>query len=93
MEDLAKNIVPLGIGLAIIFGGYHLLKTSAPSIGVRLLLGLALLAIGIVSGYFLVFVVDSLEEHPFLFGLAVGATGLGINQVTAPIRVRMGGAP
>lgn len=93
MDWLSKDtLIPLAIGFAIIFGGARLLKQKNRPLTTRVLLGLTLLAIGIGCGYYLIYVAEGLERHPLLFGLAVGATGLGINQATAPLRVAAGSA-
>ena len=93
MDWLSKELLlPLAIGMAILVGGHHLLKKYNPALRARFVLGLVLLSIGIGCGYYLTDILGNLEQHPLMFGLAIGALGLGINQVAAPLRVAFGGA-
>ena len=93
MDWLDKNtIISLAVGMTILIGGVFYFKRSNPSMIVRVFAGLALLGIGLSCGYYLIYVLDSIENHPLLFGLTIGATGLGINQVAAPVRIALGSA-
>ena len=93
MDWLNKELLlPLAIGMAILVGGHHLLSKTNPPLTTRFFPGLALLAIGIGCGYYLTDILGNLEQHPLLFGIAIGALGLGINQVAAPLRVAFGSA-
>lgn len=85
------TIIPFAIGMAILIGGHRLLKQWNPALVTRVLIGIALLGIGIGCGYYLIFVVRALQQHPILYGLMIGTAGLGINQVAAPLRAAAGG--
>ncbi|MBJ6981952.1 hypothetical protein [Luteimonas sp. MC1572] len=85
-------LIPVAVAGGVVVGGARLINSKSPSLATRVLIGLILLGIGIGCGYYLIYIVQNLQQHPLLFGLAAGATGLGINQAAAPLRIAFGSA-
>jgi len=83
-------LVPAVVAAGLIFCGARLINSMSPSLTTRVLLGLLLLGVGVGCVSYLIYIVQNLQQHPVLLGLAAGMAGLGINQVCAPLRVAFG---
>ena len=90
MFEIQQFWIALAIGCGLMIAGAYGLKNANPTITTRVALGAVMLISGIALAYPLVTGNDSLELHQVRFGLAIALTGLGINQLAAPIRVAFG---
>ena len=90
MFDIQQFWIALAIGCGLMIAGAYSLKNANPSLTTRIALGAVMLVSGIALAYPLVTGNDALELHQIQFGLAIALSGLGINQLAAPIRVAFG---
>ena len=82
-------ILAIAISCGIILFGAHAARRINMSLTSRFAIGTVLLALGVLLIYPLIGT-GALEDHQFRYGLAVGMVGLGINQIAAPLRMRLG---
>lgn len=87
-----NSLAAVAVAAGIILAGSRLLNRRNAALSTRVLLGIALLGIGIGCGYHLIHVIGDPTSQPVYLGLTAGMGGLGINQATAPLRLAAGRA-
>ena len=83
-------IVPIAIGFGLMLIGGYAARRLDLSLTSRVAIGAVLLVGGIALIYPLMGAGGVLDAHQVRFGIAIAMTGLGINQLSAPLRVRLG---
>ena len=87
---MSQNIVAIAVACGLILIGVLALKRIDLSLTVRVVLGAALLVSGVALIYPLIGAVGPLDAHPIRLGIAAALSGLGINQLAAPLRQYLG---
>ncbi|MCD9046227.1 hypothetical protein [Luteimonas sp. MHLX1A] len=87
-----NSLAALAIAGGFIFAGARFLTARHASRSTRVVLGLALLGIGLGCCYHLIHVIGDPTGRPVYLGLVAGLVGLGINQAMAPLRAAAGHA-
>ena len=83
-------IIAISIACVLIFlGAYAATRINLSSIS-RVAIGAVLLVGGIALIFPLIGVAGALDDHQIRLGIAVAMTGLGINQLAAPLRLALG---
>ena len=83
-----SQILGLAFGFGLMLTGFSVFKRSSISIGLRVVMGLAMILAGAALMYWLVR--HHTPPNPFLLGTAIALLGLGVNQAATPLRVAMG---
>ncbi len=84
---MQNDWLALAIGCALLIAGAYALRKLNVSVISRVLMGATMLGAGIALIYPLIDRIDDLNDHQVRFGFAIALLGLGINQLTAPIRL------